>query len=122
MNLLKNMVVRWFQFSYEIDIIVKGEQLLIANLFLMQKVIRHDIKPIKLIVDSQRQATIIRLLCMARLLPRCNLEVVRGNRYLGLEVLSSSEAESIIIVTSNAYVKHYQQLAGLRQKRKIIVL
>lgn len=122
MCLWKRISTRWFQFRDEVVGLIRGFQLLIVNLALIGKLRPVGLEPITVIVDSWREATILRLLWITQLLPRHKILVVRRARDLDLSTRSNFGGESLLIVTSRAFTKHYQLLASLRHQRRLVVL
>ena len=122
MRLWKRIATRWSQFRDEVEGLVRGFQLLIVNLALMGKLRPVGVDPITVIVDSWREATILRLLWIARVLPRYRVLVVRRASDLSLSTASNFGGESLLIATSRAFTKHYQLLANLRHQRRLVVL
>ena len=122
MRLWKLIPTRWFQFRDEVVGIIRGFQLLIVNLALIGKLRPVGSEPITVIVDSWREATILRLLWVTQLLPRHKILVVRHACDLHMLMQSNFGGESLLIVTSRAYIKYYQFLASLRHQQRMFVL
>lgn len=122
MRLRKRIATRWLQFRDEVVGLIRGFQLLIVNLALIGKLRPVGLDPITVIVDSWREATILRLLWITQLLPRHKILVVRRACDLNLSTQSNFGSESLLIVTSRAFTKHYQLLADLRHQRRLVVL
>jgi hypothetical protein len=122
MRLWKRIATRWFQFRDEVVGLIWGFQILIVNLSLIGKLRPAGVNPITVIVDSWREATILRLLCFTQLLPRHKILVVLRSRDLNLSMQSNFGNDTLLIVTSRAFTKHYQLLADLRHQRRMIVL
>jgi hypothetical protein len=122
MRFWKRIATRWSQFRDEVAILIRGGQLLIVNLALIGKLRPVGLDPITVIVDSWREASILRFLWIMQLLPRHKILVVRRAGDLYLSTQSNFGSESLLIVTSRAFTKHYQSLAHLRQKRRLVVL
>lgn len=122
MRLWKRIATRWSQFRDEVVGLIRGFQLLIVNLALIGKLRPVGLDPITVIVDSWCEATILRLLWITQLLPRHKILVVRTACDLHLPTQSNFGGESLLIVTSRAFTKHYQLLADLRHQRRLVVL
>lgn len=122
MRLWNRIATRWSQFRDEVVGLIRGFQLLIVNLALIGKLRPVGLDPITVIVDSWREATILRLLWITQLLPRHRILVVRRTSDLDLSTQSNFGSESLLIVTSRAFTKHYQLLADLRHQRRLVVL
>lgn len=122
MRLRKRIATRWLQFRDDVVGLIRGFQLLIVNLALIGKLRPAGLDPITVIVDSWREATILRLLWITQLLPRHKILVVRRACDLHLPMQSDFRGESLLIVTSRAFTKHYQLLASLRHQRRLVVL
>lgn len=122
MRLWNRIATRWSQFRNEVVGLIRGFQLLIVNLALIGKLRPVGLDPITVIVDSWREATILRLLWSTQLLPRHKILVVRRTSDLDLSTQSNFGSESLLIVTSRAFTKHYQLLADLRHQRRLVVL
>ena len=122
MRLRKRIATRWLQFRDEVAGLIRGFQLLIVNLALIGKLRPVGQDPITVIVDSWREATILRLLWITQLLPRHKILVVRRTCDLNLSAQSNFGSESLLIVTSRAFAKNYQLLAGLRHQQRLVVL
>jgi len=122
MRLWKRIAMRWFQFRDEVGGLIRGFQVLIVNLALIGKLRPVGLEPITVIVDSWREATILRLLWITQLLPRHKILVVRRACDLHLPIQSNFGGESLLIVTSRAFTKHYHLLASLRHQRRLVVL
>lgn len=122
MRLRKRIATRWSQFRDEVVGLIRGFQLLIVNLALIGKLRSVGLDPITVIVDSWREATILRLLWITQLLPRHKILVVRRACDLDFSAQSNFGSESLLIVTSRVFTKHYQLLADLRHQRRLVVL
>lgn len=122
MRLWNRITTRWSQFRDEVAGLIRGFQLLIVNLALIGKLRPVGLDPITVIVDSWREATILRLLWITQLLPRHKILVVRRACDLDLSMQSNFGSESLLIATSRAFTKHYQLLADLRRQRRLVVL
>ena len=122
MRLWKRIATRWFQFRGEVLGLIMGLQILIVNLSLLGKIRSAGDYPITVIVDSWREATILRLLWIIQLLPLHKILVARFNSDLNLLMQSNFGNEALLIVTSRAFIKHYQLLADLRHQRLLVVL
>lgn len=122
MRLRKRIATRWFQFRDEVVGLIRGFQLLIVNLALIGKLRPDGLEPITVIVDSWREATILRLLWITQLLPRHKILVVRRACDLNLPTQSNFGGESLLIVTSRAFTKNYPLLASLRHQQRLVVL
>lgn len=121
-NLWKRIASRGFQFRGEVVGLIRGFQLLIVNLSLLEKLRPAGANPSTVIVDSWREAIILRLLWITQLLPRHKILVVRRNCDLKLSMHSNVGKETLLIVTSRAFIKHYQLLVDLRNKGRLVVL
>jgi ABC-type taurine transport system substrate-binding protein len=102
--------------------LISGFQLLIVNLAIIGKLRPVGLAPITVIVDSWREATLLKLLWIMHLLPRHKILVVRRASDLNVSMRSDLGAESLLIATSRAFTKHYQLLADLRHQRRLVVL
>ena len=122
MRLWTRMATRWFQFRGEVVGLIRGVQQLIVNLSLIGKLRPAGVNPITVIVDSWREATILRLLWIMQLLPRHKILVVRRACDLNSSMQSHFENESPLIVTSRVFTQHYQLLADWRHQRRLVVL
>lgn len=122
MRLRKRIATRWSQFRDEVVGLIRGFQLLIVSLALIGKLRPVGSDPITVIVDSWREATILRLLRIIQLLPRHKILVVRRACDLNLSMQSNFGNKSLLIVTTRAFTKHYQLLADLRHQRRLVVL
>jgi len=121
-RLLNRFATRWSQFRDEVVGLIRGFQLLIVNLALIGNLRPAGLEPITVIVDSLREAAILRLLWIVRLLPCHKILVVRRTCDLSLSMQSDFGSESLLIVTSRAFSKHYPLLAELRHQRRLVVL
>lgn len=122
MRLSKRISRRWIQFCAEVTDLISGFQILLVNLDLIGRLRPALPKSITVIVDSRREATILRLLSILRLLPRHNILVVLGAHDLDLLMRLNCGIESLLIVTSRVFIKHYQLLARLRTQRRLLVV
>ena len=122
MHLWKRIATRWFQFRGEVVGLIRGLQLLIVNLALIGKIRPIGSDPITVIVDSWREATVLRLLWITQLLPKHKILVMRRACDLHMAMQSNFGGESILIVTSRAFTKHYQLMSSLRHQRRLVVL
>ena len=122
MPLWKRIATRWFQFRGEVVGLIWGFQQLIVNLYLIGKLRPAGVNPIIVIVDSWREATLLRLLWIIQLLPRHKILVVHRACDLNSSMQSNFGNESLLIVTSRVFTKHYQLLADLRNQRRMVVL
>jgi len=122
MCLRKRIAKRWFQFRDEVANAIRGLQLLIVNLALIGKIRSTDLDPIIVVIDSWREAIILELLRITQLLPRYKILVVRRACDLHLLAKSNFLGESLLIVTSRVFTKHYQFLVSLRHQRRLVVL
>lgn len=122
MRLWKRLSTRWSQFFGEASSLVTGFQLLIVNLAYIGQLRIREENRIVVIVDSWREAIILWLLWIGRVLPRYKVWVIRRAGQLDLYAEADFGGELLLIATSRAYTKHYQLLAGLRRQRRLIVL
>lgn len=122
MRLWRRITARWFQFRDEVVGLIRGFQLLIVNLALIGKLRPVGLDPITVVVDSWREATILKLLWITQLLPRHKILVVRRACDLHMPMQSDFGGESLLIVTSRAFTKYYPLLARLRHQRRLVVL
>lgn len=121
MSLWGRLTKRWVQFHSEVTGLVEGFQLLIVNLAYIQiKSPREE--RIVVIVDSWREAMILWLLWIARVLPQYKIWVIRRAGHLDLYADADFGGELLLVATSRAYTKHYQLLANLRRQQRLIVL
>ena len=75
-----------------------------------------------MIVDSWREAIILWLLWIGRVLPRYKIWVISRAGQLDLYAEADFGGELLLVSTSRAFTKHYQLLANLRRQRRLIVL
>lgn len=122
MRFWNRIATRWFQFRYEVVGLIRGFQTLVVNLALIGKIKAIRLDPIIVIVDSWREATILRLFWVAQLFPRHKILVVRRACDLQMHIQSNFEGVSLVIVTSRAFTRHYQLLVSLRHHRRLVVL
>lgn len=122
MRLWKRLSTRWSQFCGETSGLVTGFQLLIVNLAYIGQLRTADESRIVVIVDSWREAIILWLLWIGRVLPRYKVWVIRRAGQLDLYAEADFGGELLLAATSRAYTKHYQLLAALRRQQRLIVL
>ena len=122
MNLQKRVVCRWRQFHIEVVDLVSGIHLLIVNLWFLGKARADRANITCVIVDSWREAIVLRFLCFIRLLPRCKVVIASYPFDLTLAMPSDIYNQSLVIATSKAFIKNYQSLSNMRNRRKLIVL
>lgn len=112
---------RWYQFRDEVTGLVAGFQLLIVNLAYI-RLRSPKGNRIVVIVDSWREAMILWLLWIVRVLPLYKIWVIRRTGQLDLYAKTNFGGELLLVATSRAYTKHYQLLADLRRQQRLIVL
>lgn len=121
MNLWERFSRRWQQFRDDVSGLIAGLQLLVVNLAYIQLRLPGKNRMV-IIVDSWREAMILRLLWIARLLPRYKIWVIRRAVHLDFYAEADFGGELLLITTSRAFTKHYQLLADLRRQRRLVVL
>lgn len=122
MDLSKRISRRWSQFRGEVFCLITGLQLLIVNLAYIGQLRGAGENRIVVIVDSWREAMILWLLWIGRVLPRYKIWVIRRSGQLDLYAKTDFGGALLLVATSRAYTKHYQLLADLRQQQRLIVL
>ena len=122
MRLWKRISTRWFQFRDEASGLVTGFELLIVNLAYISQLRSPEKNRLIVIVDSWREAIILWLLWIGRVLPRYKIWVIRHTGQLDLIAEADFGSELLLVVTSRAYTKHYQLLTGLRRQQRLIIL
>ncbi|MBC8505317.1 MAG: hypothetical protein H8D34_10690 [Chloroflexi bacterium] len=122
MGLWKRIPIRWLQFLGESSSLVAGFQLLIVNLAYIDQLRAPEKKRLVVIVDSWREAVILWLLWICKVLPRYNIWVIRRTGHLDLYAEGDFGGEQLLVATSRAFTKHYQLLAKLRQQRRLMIL
>lgn len=122
MRLWKRISTRWVQFCGEASGLATGFQLLIVNLAYIGQLRAPEENRIVVIVDSWREAIILWLLWIGRVLPRYKVWVIRRAGQLDLRAQEDFGGELLLVATSRAYTKHYQLLADLRRQQRLIVL
>lgn len=118
----KRIITRWQQFRNEASGLVTGFQLLMVNLAYISQLRSKEKTRLVVIVDSWREAAILWLLCICRVLPRYKIWVIRRGRTISSYAESDFGGEMLMVATSKAYIKHYQLLAELRRRRRLIIL
>jgi hypothetical protein len=122
MRLWKRLSTRWFQFSNETSGLVTGFQLLMVNLAYIDQLRLPEKNRLVVIVDSWREAVILWLLWICKVLPRYNIWVIRRAGHLDLYAKTDFGGELLMIATSKVFTKHYQLLAELRRQQRLIIL
>lgn len=122
MHLWKRLSTRWFQFRDEASGLVAGFQLLIVNLAYIGQLRSPEKSRIVVIVDSWREAVILWLLWIGRVLPRYKVWVIRRAVHLDVYADADFGGELLLVATSRAFTKHYQLLADLRRQQRLVVL
>ena len=122
MRLWKRITARWYQFCGETAGLVTGFQLLIVNLAYIGQLAPPGKSRIIVIVDSWREAMILWLLWVVRVLPRYNVWVIYRADRLSQYAEADFGGELLLVSTSRALTKHYQLLVNLRRQRRLIVL
>ena len=75
-----------------------------------------------MLVDSRREAALLRLLNLVAVIPRCMVCVIRRTDELHALAENDVGGEAPLVATSRLYSKYYQVMAGLRQRLRLIVL
>lgn len=122
MRLWKRISTRWFQFRDEASGLVTEFQLLIVNLANIGQLKSPEKSRIVVIVDSRREAMILWLLWVVRVLPRYNVRVICRADQLSQYAEADFGGELLLVATSRTFTKHYQLLAALRRQQRLIVL
>lgn len=102
--------------------LVAGFLGLIVNLECMGRLRLPGESRIIVLMDSQREAALLRLLNLAAMIPRCRVCVIRHADELHEFTGNSSSEKALLVATSRLYSKHYQVMAGLRRRLQWIVL
>jgi len=102
--------------------LVAGFLGLIVNLRYMGRFLPSGDNQIIVLVDSPREAAILRLLRLAGMIPRLQVSVIRQSNELQAFAENSATREVLSVATSQLYSKHYQVMTGLRRRLRLIVL
>ncbi len=95
---------------------------LIVNLECMGRLRLSGESRIIVLVDSQREAALLRLLNLAAMIPRCGVRVIRRVDELHEFAGNSPSEKMVMVATSRLYSKHYQVMVDLRRHLRLIVL
>lgn len=102
--------------------LVAGFLGLIVNLAYMGRLRSPGENRIVVLVDSQREAALLRLLYLTAMIPRCRVRVVQQTDELRAFSETSVGGEVLLVATSRLYSKHYQVMADFRRRLQLIVL
>jgi len=122
MRLWKRLSTRWLQFQNEASGLIAGFQLLMVNLAYISQLRAKEKSRLVVIVDSWREAAILWLLGICRVLPRYKIWVIRRAEQLNRCAETNFGGELLLVATSRVYTKYYQLLADLRGQQRLIVL
>lgn len=74
------------------------------------------------IVDSWREALLLRVLVLLRIARRCAVKVVTRPEQLTRVAEQSKDAGFLVILTLRVCSRHYQTVAALRRRTTILVI
>lgn len=74
------------------------------------------------LVDSQREAALLRFLSLTTMIPRCRVRVIRHTDELRAFAKNSPGESTLLVATARLYSKRYQAITGLRRRLRLIVL
>ena len=121
-NLYKRLLARWAQFRIEAAILIAGLRGVIVNLAYIGRLRAAHTPRIAVLVDSRREALLLRLLRLCAVVPKCTVHVIE--RPPELEALAKGLPidGTLLVATPRLYLKHYQQMAELRRRQRLLVL
>ena len=121
-NFRKRAHARWAQVRIETAILIAGLRGVIVNLAYIGRLRATDTPRIAVLVDSQREAVVLKLLRLSTAVPWCTVHVIQRPLELDAFAQTVTADGALLVVTSRLYLKHYQQMADLRRRQRLLVL
>lgn len=120
-RILRGLLARLGQYRIETAIFVKGILGLIVNLAYIGRLQLPEGMRIVVLVCSQQEALIFRILRLMTVISQCRVCVIRSAEEFNTLAGDLTENEMLFIATSHLYCKHYQVMSGLHQSQRLIV-
>lgn len=121
-NLYKRLLARWAQFRIEAAILIAGLRGVIVNLAYIGRLRAAHTPRIAVLVDSRREALLLRLLRLCAVVPKCIVHVIERPSELQALAKGLPIDGTLLVATPRLYLKHYQQMAELRRRQRLLVL
>lgn len=121
-SLRKRLRAKWAQHRTETAILAASFLGLVVNLACMGRLLSPGENPVIVLVDSQREAALLRFLNLTTMIPRCRVRVIRHTDELRAFAKISPGKGTLLVATARLYSKHYQGITGLRRRLQLIVL
>ncbi len=112
---------RWAQFLTETRIKSASLQSLLLNLAFLRQDLRADLQFV-LLVDSWREAILLRTFSAIRVLPRLRIRVIRRTEDVPLAMAEPRSANTLVIVTSHLYARYHHLMAASRKRLDFVVV
>jgi hypothetical protein len=119
---VKRLLAKWAQYRIETAMLAAGFLGLIVNLTYMQRFLPTAQHRIIVLVDSRREAILLRFLHLTAVIPRFGVRVIKnGNEFRALAE-NSSTGGTLLAATARLYAKHYTSMLNWHRSQRLIVL
>lgn len=120
-HLWARLIAAWVRFWTETANSDAGFLELIVNLAYLRQVRPAPTAQIIVLVNSRREASLLRLLRLARVIPWCRVRVV--HRAADLRDLADNHADGrLLVATLQLFLKQHQAVAALRRQSSVVVI
>jgi hypothetical protein len=110
------------QFRIESALRAGQLQSLVVNLALIGRVYPEDAAPLVVLVESTREAMLLRFLGTVGLIPRGCVVVARDTDQIARIVREQNEHRGLSVVAWRLFLKYYQHLVDARNSGSVIII